>query len=41
MINCEDLYEFIQNQVQTQPTIIYFGIGTMFYRYINQKYNDG
>jgi hypothetical protein len=38
MIDCDNLLEYIKNYIQINSTIIYFGVGTMFYP--NQQYND-
>ena len=40
MINCDNLLEYIKNDIQINSTIIYFGIGTMFYPNSNQEYID-
>ena len=31
MINCDDLTDFIKKYIESNPTIIYFGIGSMYY----------
>lgn len=41
MIGENNLFDFIKNTIDNKPTIIYFGIGSMFYESGSQDYKDG